>query len=98
MISEHLAAIASICERYRVRRLELFGSATQAGEFGPESDADFLIEFGPAEEVDLHRFFGVKSELEALLGLPVDLVEAGSIRNPFVLAEVNRSRQGVYGT
>jgi hypothetical protein len=30
------------------------------------------------------------------MGRPVDLVEAGSVRNPYVLAEIERSREIVY--
>jgi hypothetical protein len=35
--------------------------------------------------------------LEAVVGRSVDLVEHGALRNPFVRADVNRSRQAVYG-
>lgn len=96
-ISQHLPAIGSLCERYNVRRLELFGSAARAIDFRADSDADFLIEFAPEAAADLHGFFGFKAELERLLGRSVDLVESGAIRNPYVISEINRSRQNVYG-
>jgi uncharacterized protein len=97
-IAKHLPAISAICERYNVRRLELFGSAARSVDFlAGSSDADFLIEFDPEGFTDLHSFFGVKAELEKLLGLSVDLVEAGAVRNPYVLADINRSRQSIYG-
>jgi hypothetical protein len=97
-ISQHLRGISEICLRYRVSRLELFGSAARADDFQPDSsDADFLIEFAPNDPADLHRFFGVKAELEQLLGLSVDLVEPGAIRNPYVLADINRNRLSIYG-
>ena len=44
-IAQHLPALASICERYKVRQLEVFGSAARATDFRADSDADFLIEF-----------------------------------------------------
>ena len=38
--------IAGICQRYRVSRLEVFGSAARGADFNPEtSDVDFLVEF-----------------------------------------------------
>ena len=46
--------------------------------------------------VGLDAFFGAKADLEKLLGRAVDLVEPGAIRNPFVLASINRSREYVY--
>ncbi len=60
------------------------------------SDADFLVEFAPDAQPDLAAFFGVKTDLEKLLGRGVDLVEPGAVRNPYVLASINRNRESVY--
>lgn len=76
----------------------MFGSAARADDFDPDtSDADFLVEFEPGAHPDLDSLFGAKADLEALLGRSVDLVEAGSVRNPYVLASINRSRQPIHG-
>jgi predicted nucleotidyltransferase len=55
-----------------------------------------LVEFSSEAPSDLHRFFGIKSEQESLLGRGVDLVEPGAVRNPFVLASINRHREAIY--
>ncbi len=61
------------------------------------SDVDFLVEFDTAGGVPtLKAFFALRDELAALLGRPVDLVMAGSLTNPFVKAEVERTREAVY--
>jgi predicted nucleotidyltransferase len=44
----------------------------------------------------LHAFFGAKAELEQLLGRSVDLIEPGALRNPYVLASINRNREAIY--
>ena len=96
-ISQHLPAIASICQRYHIQRLEVFGSAARASDFNPErSDADFLVEFAPDAARGLHDFFGAKSALENALGRGVDLVESGAVKNPFVLASINANKETVY--
>ena len=96
-IAQHLAGISAICKRYGIRKLEVFGSAARADDFDPEhSDADFLVEFAPGVQPGLDIFFGAKAALEALLGRSVDLVEPGAIRNPYVLADINRHRQAIY--
>lgn len=96
-IAQHRAGISAICQRYRIRRLDVFGSAARAEDFDAgTSDADFLVEFVPGTAVGLSNFFGAKADLEELLGRGVDLVEPGAIRNPFVLASINRSRESVY--
>jgi len=96
-IAQHRASIADICQRYGIRRLEVFGSAARGDDFVVESsDADFLVEFEPNAPPDLRRFYGAKVELEQLLGRGVDLVEPGAVRNPYVLASINRHREPVY--
>ena len=92
-------ALAALCREYGVSRLELFGSAARGHDFVPQtSDMDFLVEFSPdALMSPLKQFFGLAQELETLLGRHVDLVEAGSVKNPFIQAAINRSREVVYG-
>ena len=97
LIETKRAALAQLCTQYRVRRLELFGSAT--GErFDPDtSDLDFLVEFqdlSPREHAD--AFFGLMEELQQMFGRPVDLVELRAIRNPYFLQAVEQTRTLLY--
>jgi hypothetical protein len=99
LIEKHRPDIVEICRRYGIHRLEVFGSAARGVDFDPErSDADFLVEFSPETSVGLADFFGVKSELEALLSRGVDLVELSAVRNPYLLDNINRNRELVYAT
>ncbi len=76
----------------------MFGSAARGVDFQPDvSDVDFLVVFDPASRLPpLDGFFGLLAELSSLLGRPVDLVEAGAVRNPYVLASIERNREVVY--
>jgi uncharacterized protein len=98
IIEEKRAGLEALCRRYRVARLEVFGSAASGDAFDPlRSDADFLVEFQPASGLSpLEEFFGLKSALAALLERPVDLIEAKAIKNPFVLNSINLTRETVY--
>lgn len=101
LIDQHRAEIASVCRRYGVRRLEVFGSAARGGDFNPAaSDADFLVAFDPAapDLSPLEQYFGLVEALAGLLGRPVDLIESGALRNPFILAAVNQTREVVYAS
>jgi predicted nucleotidyltransferase len=94
---EQRAGIAELCRRFRVRRLDLFGSAARDDFTESRSDMDFLVEFldedvGPG----LHAYFGLKEGLEALLGRPVDLVMPEAVTNPYVRADIARHRTAVY--
>lgn len=88
--------LSALCRRYGVRRLDLFGSAA-IGAFDPaRSDVDFLVDFDEDAAGLFDRYFGLKESLEALYGRPVDLVSAGSLRNPYFIAAVNETRRLVY--
>ena len=97
LIEQHRAQIEELCRKYRVKRLELFGSAAR-GEFDPShSDVDFFYEFDPSDEEGLvDRFFGLSEDLQALLGVKVDLVSALYAKNPYFLEVANRNRITLY--
>ena len=97
-IQQHQPAIAELCRHYRVQRLEVFGSAARGTDFAPESsDADFLVEFSSsAVGPTLKAFFGLQADLSQILGRAVDLAESSALRNPYIQASVNQSREVVY--
>ena len=79
-IAEKRDALAELCRRYGVERLEVFGSAARGAGFDRNrSDADFLVTFKPAARNDLAAFADLKEALERLLGRPVDLVEREAV-------------------
>ena len=97
LIDQKRADIARICREHHIRKLEVFGSAARASDFDPAtSDADFVVEFEPQAKRGLESYFAVKAALEALLQRAVDLVEPAAVRNPYLLAGINRSRELVY--
>ena len=89
--------VAELCRRLGVRRLELFGSATRNDFDEASSDFDFLVEFrDDVKGSPLGTWFGLKGDLEAMFGRPVDLVSLNAVVNPFVRAGILKSRQVVY--
>lgn len=97
-IQNHQPAIAELCRRYRVRRLDVFGSAARGVDFAPgSSDADFLVEFLPEpDSPSLKIFFAFQNDLAQILGCAVDLAEASALRNPYVQTGIDQSREVVY--
>jgi len=97
LIDPQLAEVSALCRRYGVRKLELFGSATTGAFDSRTSDLDFLIDFDPGGDESLfHRYFGLNEDLEALFGRKVDLVMVGTLKNPYFIDSVNKTRQTVY--
>ena len=64
--------IAEFCKRNHIRRLTLFGSVLH-GDFKPESDIDFLVEFDREHIPGLIKLAGMEVELSEILGRKVDL-------------------------
>jgi predicted nucleotidyltransferase len=63
--------ILSVARRHGVTRVRVFGSMAR-GDAGPGSDLDLLVDVGPATSPWFPG--GLTAELEALLGLPVQVV------------------------
>ncbi len=97
IVNQHRAELTELCRRYRVQRLELFGSAAD-DRFDPaRSDLDFLVEFQPlAEDQHADAYFGLRESLEALFGRPIDLVMTKAIRNRYFLQQIEPTRTLMY--
>ncbi len=90
-------AIAEACVRHGVVRLDAFGSALRDDFRSGESDLDLLVEFGPMEPYDrVDAYFGMLEELRALLGLEIDLVMAGAVKNPYIARDIERTKRTLY--
>lgn len=99
LIVSRREAIAMLCRQYGIRRLEVFGSAARGDDFDPgRSDVDFLLEVDPnrTPAFSMRDYLDLRDELTNLLGCSVDLVVAGSVRNPYVRADIERNREVVH--
>lgn len=91
------AELVRLCERHRVARLELFGSAARNEFVAGQSDLDFLVRFEPCTpEEHAERYFDLLAGLQDLFGCEIDLVEIGALRNPYFIESIEASRTLVY--
>ena len=98
LIERNRESIEELCRRYRVRRLEVFGSAAREDGFDARtSDVDFLVEFlpqPPGQRAD--QYFDLQHDLEQTLGRRVDLVMLTAVSNPYFLRNIELERQVLY--
>lgn len=96
-VEEKREQIAELCRQYRVRRLALFGSALR-DDFDPKrSDLDFVVEFEQLPPgTYANTYFGLIEALEHLFKRPIDLVESGSVRNPYFQQEIEAHQETLY--
>jgi predicted nucleotidyltransferase len=96
LVAQNLKAIAALCRRFGVRKLDLFGSAA-TGLFNEEtSDLDFVVDFADKSPGYARRYIGLADALERLFGRRVDLITEGSIKNPIFRESVEASREAVF--
>ncbi len=57
---------------------------------------DVPVEFDPEVEGGVGTYFALKDGLEPILGRPVDVVGARTIRNPYSAAQVQATRERLY--
>ena len=70
--------IAEFCHRWQIQELALFGSVL-GEQFGDESDVDVLITFAAGVPYTFRHLTAMQSELEAIFGRSVDLVDRTAV-------------------
>ena len=87
-------ALATLCLKHHVRRLDLFGSRAK-GKARDGSDVDLLVEVEPGHVPGLLGFVALQEELANLLGEEVDLVSSGGL-SPYIRDDILASRSSLY--
>ena len=82
------------CDRMTLG-VRLLAFAARTVSFVSESSAQLLHQ-APGSEDAFGAYFGLKEDLEGLLGRPVDLVMANAVRNPHLAASAANGAEEVY--
>ena len=97
ILQDKREAIAELCARHGVVRLDVFGSALRDDYRPGESDVDLLVEFGTMDGyAKAVAYFDLLDDLRELLGTDVDLVMAGAVKNRYIARDIERTRQLLY--
>src|SRR5688500_771769 len=92
LIDKERDAIRALCQRYGVRRRDLFGSAATGAFDAATSDLDVVATFADTRSPGYaDRSPGYAEALETLFGPSVDVITERAIRNSSSLA----SRRGL---
>ncbi|SHI85634.1 hypothetical protein SAMN02745146_1710 [Hymenobacter daecheongensis DSM 21074] len=89
--------LTQLCRRFGVQQLHLFGSALTEAFDPATSDVDVLVTLLPAPPVEQgEALLQLWEALENLFQRKVDLLTPDSLRNPYLKAEIERTKQLVY--
>ncbi len=97
ILRNQLDTIRTLCERYRVRTLYVFGSVLTS-DFDTHSDIDLLVDFLDQDVLQYtSNYFQFKFELETLFNRKIDLLEEKALKNPYFIENINQKKQLLYG-
>ena len=97
ILKNQLDTIRSLCERYRVKTLYVFGSVLTPN-FDTHSDIDLLVDFLDQDALQYAaNYFQFKFELEKLFNRKIDLLEERALKNPYFIENINQKKQLLYG-
>jgi uncharacterized protein len=91
--------LGPFCEKYHIRRLEVFGSAA-SGQASPSSDVDLLVTLAESTSVSTAELLEMAGEAEELVGRPVDFVLRHSLEkspNRFAREHILATAVCLYG-
>jgi predicted nucleotidyltransferase len=97
LIELYKEQIYKLCEHYKVKSLYSFGSVNTA-HFTKESDVDLMVDFDTSDPFEYtDSYFDLKFELERILNRSIDLLESKAIKNPYLRANIDKSKVLIYG-
>lgn len=96
LIENSKPKLQELCEQYDIKTMHVFGSAT-TNDFNESSDVDILISFKDISfEKYTDNFFELHEKLEELFNRKVDLLTDKSLKNPYFIESVEKTKQLLY--
>lgn len=98
LITDNINRLRELCTTYKVKTLYIFGSIL-TDRFNENSDVDLLVNFN--SEINYQNYtdnyFNFFYALKDLLKRNVDLVDESSVKNKYFRAELDETKQLIYG-
>ena len=97
IIQSRLPTIVRLFETHNIKRAYVFGSVV-SGKFNDNSDIDLLVDFEETvNTLDRGRiWWDLHDELRTLFNREVDLLIDGSLKNPYLRADIDEKKQLIY--
>jgi predicted nucleotidyltransferase len=95
-LDNYIDQIRTLCEQNKVKRLFVFGSVL-TDRFNESSDVDLLVDIAQPDPFDYaESYFDLKFKLQDLLKRPVDLLEEKSLKNTYLIENINQTKKLLY--
>ena len=91
--------IIDLCLKHKIKTLAVVGSIL-TDRFNDQSDVDLLVNFDTTDHEKwdyVTNYFDFQEALEKVFGRKADLVVEKGLKNKYFIANVNRTKQMIYG-
>ena len=96
-VTRHIDQIRKLCKSNKVRSLFAFGSVLSP-DFKPDSDIDLIVDIDAKDPITYsNSYFNLKFELEQLFMREMDLLEQGTVKNPYLRKQIDETKVLIYG-
>jgi predicted nucleotidyltransferase len=94
----YLPQVITILKNHKIKNAYVFGSVV-TDKFNEKSDVDFLlnIELGLDPVEAGGHLWDIYYELKDLLNREVDILTERTLKNPYFIKEINRTKYPIYG-
>ena len=93
----HIDQIRKLCKFNKVKSLFAFGSILSQ-DFKPESDIDLIVDIDAKDPLTYSdSYFNLKFQLELLFQRKIDLLEQNTIKNPYLIKQIDETKVLIYG-
>lgn len=97
LVNERYTDFVDLCRSHKVDKIYAFGSSI-TDHFDPnKSDIDIVVKVDIKDPIERgETLLSLWDKLEALFKRKVDLLTEDSIRNPYLKANINRTKKLIY--
>ena len=96
-LASHIDQIRRLCKSNKVKSLFAFGSVLSQ-DFKPDSDIDLIVDIDAKDPLSYSdSYFNLKFQLEQLFQRKVDLLEQNTIKNPYLMKQIDETKVLIYG-
>jgi uncharacterized protein len=97
LLKRNEGGFRSLCQTHKVKKMYAFGSSLTDRFDNKTSDIDLAVEVDIDDPVERgEKLLSLWDHLEIFFGRRVDLVVWGSIKNPFLKTNLERTRKLIY--
>lgn len=98
LISSNITQLNIFFEKHQIEKAYIFGSVL-TDDFNEKSDIDFLVKFNdglkPLEKGEC--WWDLYDSLTDFFNREIDIVTENSLKNPYFIAELEKTKQLIYG-